>query len=531
MALAYNPQGSTAALNQAGYMDTPEGRAAYPGTTYPTSGTAGGTGVADSSQLGNSIQALLSAMASGNAAATQEAIRQFNLTYTNQVADTYGQNFGVGQPAPAGAPTLAAGQAVGQVGYIPGQSGFNADQTLAAQNQYANLAAQQAGLTGVYTSAMQSQYSPGTWVRTDDPSGVNGRQYAQVTPSGQIQRMGLAEATARGFQNNATAIPYQQFMQLASAPPTGMPQQTLAGMTGYSNLNTAAQNQAIAQAGLTGMYTAPTPVLPPGYANDGSNFYQQDQATQQAYMQRFGDPNMALNAWTNATNQAINASRAQQGLPPLTAYGYAGNPGSQETMAAQQQYFAQANDLATQYGQYYQPGMPGQAGVAGVNAPQVGQATLAAMQQAYSQQLGAVNAAAAMQANPFRQQQVIGQLGGVLNAGGPGVAAFSAPNTVQGVGTQGGNMQGGMGYLQQMIDDIRNPTPNQTSMNQVLGAIPTPNKVNSTEFMRAAPSTQNMVLQGMQEKYGIDPNDALTQIKATLPQFTAPTTMTGAVKR
>ena len=67
-------------------------------------------------------------------------------------------------------------------------------------------------------------------------------------------------------------------------------------------------------------------------------------------------------------------------------------------------------------------------------------------------------------------------------------------------------------------------------MNDVLNGIPTPNKLNSNEFLRAAPSTQSMVLQGMQEKYGIDPNDALAQIKNTLPQFQAPTTV-GAVKR
>jgi hypothetical protein len=67
-------------------------------------------------------------------------------------------------------------------------------------------------------------------------------------------------------------------------------------------------------------------------------------------------------------------------------------------------------------------------------------------------------------------------------------------------------------------------------MNDVLNAIPTPNKINSNEFLRAAPSTQNMVLSGMQEKYGLDPKDALAQIQNTLPQFKAPTTM-GAVKR
>jgi hypothetical protein len=34
----------------------------------------------------------------------------------------------------------------------------------------------------------------------------------------------------------------------------------------------------------------------------------------------------------------------------------------------------------------------------------------------------------------------------------------------------------------------------------------------------------------MQEKYGIDPTDALTQIKNTLPQFNAPNTV-GTIRR
>jgi hypothetical protein len=166
---------------------------------------------------------------------------------------------------------------------------------------------------------------------------------------------------------------------------------------------------------------------------------------------------------------------------------------------------------------------------AGLTGMFQGAPTLQAQNQAYNQQMGLVTTAAGLQANPFRQQQVIGQMGRLL--GGGGVAGFSAPNTVAGVGTAGGNTQGGLGYLSQMIQDIRDPTPNQTSMNDVLNGIPTPNKINSNEFLRAAPSTQSMVLQGMQEKFGIDPNDALSQIKATLPQFTAPTTTFGTVKR
>jgi hypothetical protein len=87
-----------------------------------------------------------------------------------------------------------------------------------------------------------------------------------------------------------------------------------------------------------------------------------------------------------------------------------------------------------------------------------------------------------------------------------------------------------MGYLSQLIQDIKDPTANQTSMQNVLNSIPTPNKLDSVGFMRAAPSTQNMVLQGMQERYGLDPQDSLAQIKATMPQFTAPSTA-GIVRR
>ena len=259
---------------------------------------------------------------------------------------------------------------------------------------------------------------------------------------------------------------------------------------------------AVTQAGLTGQYQgAPTVPALQAYATQFGQWGVPQTGAQTLAAQ-------AQNAGLYGFNPGLNA----QGVP----IGANGQPLS--TLAAQQQAFAQQQALAEMYGQGYQNfgAVPG------------GQQTLAAQQQAYAQQLGAVNAAAALQANPFRQQQVIGQLGQVL--GGGGVAAFQAPNTVAGVGTAGGNTRGGMGYLQTLIDDIRDPGANTASMNQVLNAIPTPNKINSTEFLRSAPSTQSMVLQGMTEKYGLDPQDALAQIKATLPQFQSPTTM-GTIKR
>lgn len=160
-----------------------------------------------------------------------------------------------------------------------------------------------------------------------------------------------------------------------------------------------------------------------------------------------------------------------------------------------------------------------------------GAPTLAANKQQADIGLAAIKQAADLQANPFRQQEVLGQLGGLLS--GAGVAGFSSPNTVAGVGTAGGLTPGGtgMGYLQQIIDDIRSPAGNQAKVAGVLDAIPTPNKLDSSEFIRAPKSTQSMVLQGMQEKYGINPDDALKQIQNTLPQFNSPTTLGGVQRR
>ena len=198
--------------------------------------------------------------------------------------------------------------------------------------------------------------------------------------------------------------------------------------------------------------------------------------------------------------------------------GLTGTYQGQQTQQAQQQAFNQRQALAQMYGQDY----------ASFGLVPQGMPTLAAQEQGFRQGYDVMSLASQLQANPFRQQQVLGQAGRLL--GGQGVAGFSAPNIVQGVGTAGGNTQGGLGYLQQMINDIRDPSANTASMNSIINATPTPNKLNSVEFLRSAPSTQNLVLQAMQEKYGLDPKDALAQIQNTLPQFTAPSAV-GTVRR
>ena len=138
-------------------------------------------------QLGSSIQSLLSAMASGNASAAQEAIRQFNLTYTNQVAEQYGQNFGVGQPGPPARRRWPRAGDGGRRLHPRLTSGTQASQSMA------NLAGQagRAGRgrsDGLVRRAAQSQYTPGTFV-APRPEYVRFRhpgatQISYVLPSG-----------------------------------------------------------------------------------------------------------------------------------------------------------------------------------------------------------------------------------------------------------------------------------------------------------------------------------------------------------
>jgi|SRR5262245_2732683 len=197
-----------------------------------------------------------------------------------------------------------------------------------------------------------------------------------------------------------------------------------------------------------------------------------------------------------------------QGAPTLQAQLQAANIAAQRAQTAQ--------NWANIYG--YTP----QFDVNGNPVTVPGQ-TLQAQQQAYAQQMGAIQAAAAAQTNPFRQAEITGQLGRLLQ--GSGVAGFQAP---------GGTSQtdfSGMGNLQRMIDDIRGGPGaiNSQTVQQSLNMIPTPNKVNSQDFFRSDPNTQNLLLSGMQQKYGLDPSTSLQQIRNTLPSFTAPSTF-GSVR-
>ena len=480
---------------------------------------------------------------------------QAALKQAGDIASAYGYapggdwyTFGPGgptQPAP-GTQTQSTLNQLGTAGAIPGYTGFNSGQTLGAQSQYFTQAGQTAGLTGVYTPTAQSAYSPGTWVQLD-PNSSYAQQYGQqvgyVQPNGQLQRVGLGQAAQMGYSEGmAATIPYDQFMALTMAPPTALPQQTIAGQQGYQQLNTGANANALSTAGVTGMYQAPQPILQPGYANDGSSFYQQDQATQKAYLNQYGDPNAALQAWTNATNTAINQTRASQGLPPMDAYGYGGNPGAQETLSAQDQYFNQAQQLATMYGQYYTPGTPGQAGAAGTNMPTAGQTTQAAQEQAYTQwlrstqesreqwtaqQTAAQNYLTLMSqlrgpADYAQYQKVLGATPGgmkdlVSAAAGQYVPASGATTGTQPQSVSLGNFVGGT------------TGGADTQSQAALGSLVAPNQMAPQTWNALQPSQQQMLL-GVWESQGYNKDDAKNLFTQSLPKYATNSPSTGSFR-
>ena len=301
---------------------------------------------------------------------------------------------------PTGTPTLATGQAVGSVGYVPGYTGTAASQTQSNLAQMAQTAQGAAGLTGFYTAPRQSQYTPGSFLRIDpttyDTATYGEVQLDYVLPSGQLQRVSLPQARAMGWNGdvnqitgNQSMIPFSTAAQLESAPPSQLPQQTLDALKTYSGLNSAAVQSAIAQSGVTGLYTAPTTIRAPGENVGGGKFSDLPAETQNAYYYSHGgDWQAAMAAWVKDSEGAIRQAVENAGgtWDPNAPGGDARNRSvAQETLGAQQQYFNQAQNLAEMYGQYYAPGAPGQTGTAGTNMPTAGQQTLGAQQQYWAQ--------------------------------------------------------------------------------------------------------------------------------------------------
>jgi hypothetical protein len=377
-------------------------------------------------------------------------------------------NFGSMMLPPAGTPLQSTMNTLGSGGAIPGVTGFNTGTTASYQAQLQQMAQGAAGLTGFYNAPKQSEFSPGTFVRIDPNTydyGTHGDQLDYVTPSGQMQRISTTQAKQMGWSgklDDLSTIPFSQAATLESAPPQYLPQQTLQGLGAYQALNTQAQANALSASQATGMYQAPTQISAPGTDAFGNKFQDLDQATQMAYFySNGGDWTAAMNKWVADTKAAVNAQAAANGNPLVGQPGGLGGPSAPtETMAAQQQYFNQAQQLAQTYGQYYTPGAPGQAGQAGTNAPQAGQQTLAGQQQQWQQ---------GFSQEQFQQQaaqsylQLLSQLQGPADYGQYLKVLGSTPSGIQGlVGAAAGQYLPGGGST--------GAAPQQQTLGNLVGA-------------------------------------------------------------
>ena len=372
-------------------------------------------------------------------------------------------NFGSMNLPAAGTPLQSTMNTMGAAGAIPGVTGYNTGSTAAYQAQLQQMAQSAAGLTGFYNAPKTSQFSPGTFVRIDpntyDTSQYGDTQLDYVTPSGQLQRVSTTQAKQMGWGGSTadlSTIPFQTAAQLESAPPQYLPQQTLQGQQAYQAMNTQAQQNALAASQATGMYAAPSQIYAPGTDLNGGKFQDLDQGTQQAYFaSNGGDWTAAMNKWVADSNNAIKQYYAAAGQP------LPNQPGTpQETLQAQNQYFTQANTLASQYGQYYAPSAPGQAAQAGVNAPQAGQQTLAGQQQQWSQ---------GFQQEQFQQTaaqqylQLLSQLQGPADYGQYLKVLGATPGGIQGlVGAAAGQYLPGGGST--------GVAPQQQSLGNLVGA-------------------------------------------------------------
>lgn len=476
-------------------------------------------------------------------------------------------NFGSMMLPSAGTPLQSTINTMGYAGAIPGVTGYDTGSTASYQQQLANQAAQAGGMTGFYSAPVQSPYSPGTFVQVPS-SQLTANNYGAsealgyVRADGSIQQITSDQAKQMGMTGTPTTIGYDQYMTLAKGPPQQAPTQTLQGLQTYSGLNTAAQQNALAASQATGMYTQPGQILAPGTANNGAMFSQLDPGTQQQYMMAYGnDPNSAMAAWVKDMNAAIAQAGGGQGL---TA---AGTP--QETMAAQNQYFNQAQQYAQTYGQYYAPSAPGQTAQAGTNAPQAGQQTLAGQQQAFSQNLQTqqFQQSAAQSylgllsqlqgpadygqylkvlgSTPSGIQGLVGAAAGNYIPGGGSSGTAPQAQTLQnlvgaatgyagggsganayGTGTSGGG--GGQGNAQQYgqssagnLQGTASPGGmNYQNFMSAAQGLPAPNQIAPQAFGQMAPSQQQM-LGSMYSNLGYAPGDINSMYQQSLPKYAA----------
>ncbi len=479
---------------------------------------------------------------------------QAAVAYWGNLAQTFGYapsgdpyTWGAGGPQapPPGTPTSAISQSLGYNAYIPGYTGTGAGQTISSLGSQAGTAQAAAGLTGFYTAPKQSQWTPGTFLRIDPSTydyATQGDQLDYVTGTGQLQRVNTQQAQAMGWNGNLgtlNTVPFQLAQQLESAPPSQLPQQTLDSLKAYSDLNTNAQNMALASAGATGMYYSPQTIYAPGTNAAGGKFSDLDAQTQQNYYSAHGgDWQAAMNAWVSDSNAAI--AQANGGQLPNQGQG----PG-QETLTAQQQYWQQAQDMSTLYGQYYAPGAPGQAGQAGTNMPQAGQQTLAANEQAYTQWLRSQQQAD----TEWQNQQTASQNYLTLLSNLRGPADWAQYQTVLGATPQGtrdlvaaaaGQYIPGGGAttgvapqganLNTLYNQATTGNPSgQSALSQLQGSLVAPNQM-APQTWNNLTSSQQQMLQSVWESQGYSQDDTKNLFQQSLPKYATSTPSMGSYR-
>jgi hypothetical protein len=494
----------------------------------------------------NAQQAYYMAKLAGDTdtAAFQKA--QAAVAYYGNLASTFGYSpsgdpytWGAGGPQapPPGTPTSAISQSLGYNAYVPGYTGTGAGQTTSALGAAAGTAQSAAGLTGFYTAPSQSRWTPGTFLRIDPSTydyGTYGDQLDYVTGTGQLQRVNTQQARAMGWNGDLSTLntmPFTLAAQLEAAPPSQLPQQTLDSIKAYADLNTGAQNSALANAGATGMYYAPQQIYAPGTDMSGGTFSALPLATQQAYYASSGgDWQAAMNKWVSDSNAQITQWSQQNGMPLPNQRG-----AGQETLTAQQQYWQQAQDTSTLYGQYYAPGAPGQTGQAGVNAPQAGQQTLAGNEQAYTQWLRTQQQAD----TEWNNQQTATNNYLTLLSGLRGPADWAQYQKVLGAtpqGTQdlvraaagqyipGGGATTGVQPQAANLNTLYNQATGQAGgqsqqdLAQMQGTLVAPNQMAPQTWNALQPSQQQMAL-SVWESQGYDRTDAENLFKQSLPKY------------
>jgi hypothetical protein len=531
---------------------------AAPGAPAAPVAAATDPDAAGKAQMAKASQDYANAIASGNKAAADEAIREFNLGHDLSVAAVTGTFQGnATQAAQQQAANIAATQA--------GLTGtYNGSPTLAAEKQASDLANQQwtqqqseaaakqaaqqqayaqaigsAALTGTY--AAPSTYAPGTWL-SDPKTG----QFGQVGANGQVttyanQQAAMAAGLSTAQPTAQSTAPVPQAPNMPTL--ADFANQSAATQATYAQYNGGAAGGAAKwlQDATAAVKAASGQAAPAANMPTLADFANQPAATQATYAQYNGGAAGGAAKWLADATAAVQA--AGGGGPTASSVGNAvasapststpsaittadastwgGTGVATQTQAAQQQAYQQALDSATQTG-----------------FTANGQATV------QEQQLGldALKAQATLQSDPFRQQQY--QYG--LAAGGyskaidamNGATGFATSQGGQGPSAAGTNTLAYLGgqinqydpshmaafYANTMGGTNGSPMGTGTSTyNASLNALPgSANQIVGANYLKADKATQDFITSGMSAKTGLDQATIDAQIKKTMPGFNAP---------